>query len=291
MIKSMTGFGKANCEFGGKQITIEIRSLNSKQLDSNIRIPVLYKDKETEIRNLFSSRIERGKVELFVALENNTDINNVSINTSFVKKYYIRLKELSEELGIIDQTDLLSLVFKMPDAMITDIEVLEEPEWQTVKAAISAALDQVDEFRISEGLIIEKEFTNRIEKIKRYNLEIKKFESERIHLVKERIKKDMKELEATVNIDENRFEQELFFYIEKMDITEEKVRLMKHCDYFLESMNVKEANGKKLNFISQEIGREINTLGSKAMNADIQRIVVQMKDELEKIKEQLGNVL
>lgn len=287
----MTGFGKSGAEVPGKKIIIEIKSLNSKQLDLNTKLPWLYKEKESEIRNLISQKLDRGKIDLniyFDAIE--SEIVPV-INKAIVKNYYKQLKEISDELGIKSDDNILQTIMRMPDSMKTEKPELSEEEWVLVRTKLIDSVDQLDGFRMEEGKSLETDLIRCTGKILNYLEEIKKFEGERITRIRERMEGSLKEYIGTENIDKNRFEQELIFYFEKLDINEEKVRLKKHCEYFLEKIASEPPNGKILNFIAQEIGREINTIGSKANDASIQKFVVMMKDELEKIKEQTLNVL
>lgn len=290
-MKSMTGFGKATAEIPGKKVTVEVRSLNSKQLDLNLRLPYLYKEKELELRADISKQIERGKVDLTVYTEATLDSLPVAINKTLARTYYKELKALSDELDEVTP-NLLSLVVKMPDVMKAEREVVEldEAEWKQIKATVDKAIDSFQKFRDDEGRILSNEFTTRIGLIDNLLTNVIEMDAPRVENIRSRIKNSLAEVIEKEKIDQNRFEQELVYYIEKLDITEEKLRLKTHIDYFLNTM--KEAgSGRKLGFISQEIGREINTIGSKANDATVQKLVVQMKDELEKIKEQLLNVL
>jgi uncharacterized protein (TIGR00255 family) len=291
MMKSMTGFGKAVTEVSGKKINVEIRSLNSKQLDLNFRIPYIYKEKELELRSEVSKQVERGKVDVSIYLESIQDIAPAAINKTLARFYYAELKSLSEELKEKDQ-NLLPLVLKMPEVLKGEKEIVEldEAEWKEIKKAVDQAIDEFQKFRSDEGRTLAKEFKSRIAIIASLLQEVVKLDGLRITNIKERIKTNLAEAIDKEKIDQNRFEQELIYYIEKLDITEEKLRLKTHLDYF--SVTMEElAAGRKLGFITQEIGREINTIGSKANDSGIQKLVVQMKDELEKIKEQLLNVL
>ena len=290
-MKSMTGFGKATAEIPGKKVTVEVRSLNSKQLDLNLRLPYLYKEKELELRADISKQIERGKVDITVFTEATQDSLPVAINKTLAKTYYKELKALSDELGEGNQ-NLLAMVVKMPDVMKAEREVVEldEAEWKQIKATVDKAIDAFQKFRSDEGKTLSNEFTTRIGLIDNLLVEVVKMDAARVENIRSRIKNSLSEVIEKEKIDQNRFEQELVYYIEKLDITEEKLRLKTHIDYFLNTMN-EPASGRKLGFISQEIGREINTIGSKANDASVQKLVVQMKDELEKIKEQLLNVL
>lgn len=295
MIKSMTGFGKSILEMGAKKVTVEIKSLNSKQLDINTRIAGAFREKELEIRAELSRSIERGKVDFSIYIDNIGDMAVMAINKPLIRKYYSDLRELATELNEPEDLALLPIIVSLPDIIKAGREELDESEWQQLNKAIHEALGQFDAFRLHEGALLEKDMVNRVALILQLLKEVEPFEKRRIVLLRERMVRNQAEYrEANANtekFDENRFEQELFYFIEKLDITEEKVRLRKHCDYFGETLADPASNGRKLGFIIQEIGREINTLGSKANDADIQKIVVQMKDELEKIKEQLANIL
>ncbi len=291
MIKSMTGFGKSVVEIPQKKISIEIKSLNSKSLDLNARLPWLYKEKESEVRNIMSQKLDRGKIDLNINFDVlDTEIVPV-INKNVVKNYYLQLKEIAAELNLHTEDQLLSTIMRLPDALRTEKPELDEQEWKLVREKLIEAIDQLDAYRIEEGKSIETDLTGAIERIISFLRNIEEFEDDRIKKIREKLNASLTENVGTENIDRNRFEQELIFYLEKLDINEEKVRLRKHCEYFLEKTGAGEPNGKILGFISQEIGREINTIGSKANDASIQKLVVMMKDELEKIKEQLLNVL
>lgn len=291
MSKSMTGYGKAESELGNKKIIIEIKTLNSKLLDLNVRMPSVYRPKELEIRNLLSEKLERGKIELNINLEQSGDEATFTINKTLAKKYYEEVKQLALEIDQESFTSYLPIILKMPDVMKADKEDLSEEEWEVLQKTLTTALTQVDEFRNQEGAYLQKDISDRIHAILDLMLMVEPFESVRIDQIKLRIQKNLDGLQLDANIDQNRFEQELIYYLEKIDITEEKVRLKQHCDYFLETISGEGSLGKKLGFIAQEIGREVNTLGSKANEVNIQKIVIQMKDELEKIKEQLFNIL
>lgn len=289
MIKSMTGFGRAGGEFGDKKFVAEVKSVNSKNFDCNTRMPSSYKEKEIEIRRVLSSELDRGKIDFLFYYEDSGADRSVTIDKDLAKVYYSELNSLVDELEI-DSDNMLSVLMKMPDVMTTSRKDLGDEEWQAAMATIKEAVVQMDKFRRDEGATLEKDFRDRITTILDLLGKIVPFEGQRIEKLKARILGNLNELSG-VDIDQNRFEQELIFYLEKLDITEEKVRLETHCKYFLEVLDSNTSEGKKLGFISQEIGREINTIGSKANDADMQRFVVQMKDELEKIKEQLLNVL
>lgn len=289
--KSMTGFGKATKEIPGKKITVEIRSLNSKQLDLNLRMPYLYKEKELELRTEIGKQLERGKVDISIYTESTEETTPTSLNKTLAKAYYNELKSLSQELNESNE-NLLSIAVKMPDVLKAERETVEldEVEWKEVKDAVNKGIDAFQKFRDDEGKILQNELNNRISTIAQLLNEVLNLDAARVATIKNRIKNNLEEVIDINKIDQNRFEQELIYYIEKLDITEEKLRLKTHLDYFVETMK-EPAAGRKLGFISQEIGREINTIGSKANDAAIQKLVVQMKDELEKIKEQLLNVL
>ncbi len=291
----MTGYGKASAETDGKTISVEVRTLNSKQLDINARIPQVFREKELEIRIAIGRVLERGKVDFNLTSDSDAEISGSSINKALARQYHREILELAEELKAPVGDDLISSILKMPDVLRSDKESLGDEEWTAVKEAIDEALSQADRFRMEEGQLLEADMQKRIGLILGLLESVGPFEQARIRNLRERFERNSSEFIATrpgmENFDENRFEQEIFWYLERLDITEEKVRLKKHCDYFLETLKGNESNGRKLGFITQEIGREINTLGSKASDAEIQQIVVRMKDELEKIKEQLGNIL
>jgi uncharacterized protein (TIGR00255 family) len=291
MIRSMTGYGKSVLETPQKKISVEIRSLNSKQADLNTKVPWLYKEKEIEIRNLLSKKLERGKIDLFISFDIMDDELMPVINKASVKNYYRQLSEVSSELGIDPGVEALSIIMRLPEALKSEKPELTDEEWQMASKMINEALSLVDKYRIEEGKALEKDLSASVNKILDYLDSIAPYEGERIAKVREKLTASLKDSIGSENVDMNRFEQEIIFYLEKLDINEEKVRLRKHCDYFIETMNGKDSNGKMLSFIAQEMGREINTLGSKANDASIQKIVVTMKDELEKIKEQVLNVL
>jgi uncharacterized protein (TIGR00255 family) len=289
MLKSMTGFGKAECMLPARKLTIEIKSLNSKQIDTNTRLPAIYKEKDLEIRQLLSRHLERGKVECNIYYEV-IEGAAATINTMVIKDYLSQLKAVTDDHNI-DATDLLSAVMRLPDTVTSDRSELVEEEWEIVRNGLMDAIGEVNQFRTQEGAALQKDLSGCAGKIRKKLAEIDPFEAERIEKLKQRFNKSLEELKLSEDIDKNRFEQELLFYLEKLDINEEKVRLRNHLDFFNEILEKGSPNGKKLGFISQEIGREINTLGSKANHSEIQKIVVEMKDELEKIKEQLLNIL
>ena len=292
MIKSMTGFGKMTIETGNKKIVIEVKSLNSKQLDINLRIPNLYKEKEMEIRNLIKNWLERGKIDVCIYFDNSETEKAVSINSLVVEQYFKQMLEVANTLGVqINNNELLQTIMRFPDTLKQPSEELDEAEWLQLKAGTEKALEMTDLFRKREGEVLIKDILHRIDLIKAYAAEVPQYEGKRIEGVRQRLQEKMKEWQEIQNIDQNRMEQEIIYYLEKLDITEEKVRLANHCKYFVETVEKEEAPGRKLGFIAQEIGREINTMGSKANDHDIQKLVVRMKDELEKIKEQSLNVL
>jgi len=291
MIKSMTGYGKAVAEIPGKKISIEIKSLNSKSLDISTRLPWLYKEKEADIRAIINQKLDRGKIDFTI----NSDVIDNDIvplfNKEVVKGYFNQLKGIADELGIDTNEQLLPVILKLPDAMKTEKPDLSENEWLMVKTKIEEAIASLDLFRTEEGRSLEKDLKKSVTNILKLLDEVVIFEEERIENIRGKLRKALTDMELNESIDENRFEQELIYYLEKLDINEEKVRLKKHCEYLIEKIESTPPNGKILGFIAQEIGREINTLGSKANDASIQKIVVMMKDELEKIKEQSLNVL
>lgn len=291
MIKSMTGYGKAEMEVNNKKITIEIKSLNSKQIDINTRTPALYREKDIEIRKVISDRLVRGKVDFNIYVENLGEESNSKINEPILKGYYQHLQKISEDLGLPVDHSTLHAAMRLPDVVKTEYETLDEKEWDVIYKNILAAIDDIESFRVKEGLALEADITSNVKSIHSLLKEIEPFEKQRIETLKSRFSDNLETLRTSGNVDENRFEQELIFYLEKLDINEEKVRLTNHCEYFYETAASAESSGKKLGFISQEIGREINTIGSKANESNIQRIVVQMKDHLERVKEQLLNVL
>ncbi|HJD87007.1 YicC family protein [Empedobacter stercoris] len=286
MIASMTGYGKAVLELPEKKVTIEIRSLNSKTLDLNTRIPSFYREKELEIRNLISEKVQRGKIDFSMLVELNPAARNQSINAELIKSYMEEFKSITPN---VTDGELLPVIMRLPDVISYTQDDLNEEEWNQIRATIIEAINALNQFRLDEGKVLEKYLTLNLNNILELLTQVIPFEQERIETIKERFNKRLEELK--VDVDQNRFEQEMIFYLEKLDITEEKVRLKNHCEYFLKELAGIASNGKKLGFISQEIGREINTLGSKSNHSEMQKIVVQMKDELEKIKEQSLNIL
>ncbi len=282
----MTGFGKSVTQLPSKKITIEIKSLNSKNQDLNARIPSFYREKELELRNLIAQRLQRGKIDFSLYVELNGEETSTAINADVVKQYIKQLREVTPDA---DAVELLKMAIRLPDALKTEKDEIDEAEYQAILKGVEEALESIDKYRADEGQVLKEDFELRISNISKYLDEVKKIDPERMEGVRERLNKAVADLKTTV--DENRFEQELTYYLEKYDITEEKVRLRNHLEYFSKTLNSSDSNGKKLAFISQEMGREINTIGSKSNYAPMQQVVVRMKDELEKIKEQLLNVL
>jgi uncharacterized protein (TIGR00255 family) len=282
----MTGFGKASLQLPTKKITVEIKSLNSKGLDLNTRMPSVFREMELGLRNQISQRLERGKVDFSLYIEVTGEETTSKINVPIVKGYINQMKAV---IPNADETELMKMAVRMPDALKTERDEIDENEWKQIQTVIDEALENIANFRKDEGASLEKEFQLRIANINNLMNEAVSYDAERIETVKTRLRTALDELK--INVDENRFEQELIFYLEKYDITEEKVRLGNHLNYFLETLNGTEANGRKLGFITQEMGREINTMGSKSNHTEMQKLVVMMKDELEKIKEQVLNVL
>ncbi|PTN09926.1 YicC/YloC family endoribonuclease [Mangrovibacterium marinum] len=291
MIKSMTGYGKAEFETGNKKITIELKSLNSKQLDINSRLPMLYREKDLVIRKAISEKLIRGKIDFSLYIENLGTESNSAINESIVTAYFKQMSELQQKLGLPVSEQIMQNIMRLPDTVKTVYEELDENEWMAILQKIQSVIGMLDGFRVQEGNALEQDIRSNIADIQSLLSQIEPFEKQRIENVKTRIQDNLNEIALNGNMDKNRFEQELIYYLEKLDINEEKVRLTNHCSYFLETLDNTSDVGKKLGFIAQEIGREINTIGSKANESNIQRLVVQMKDALERIKEQLLNVL
>lgn len=290
----MTGYGKAEALVAGRVMTIEVKTLNSKTLDFNFKIPGYLRDREWEIRALLATTLERGKVDLYVSEESGPEETGYSINRGLAARYYRELAELAEELGLPAGQDTFTQVLRMPDVIRSGREELTGGDWEAIRQALAAAATQAAQFRLNEGAALAADITSRVLGILSLLAETGPFEQRRIVQVREKLLRELSALSPDLpgsGPDANRLEQELIYYLEKLDITEEKVRLEKHCRYFLETMQEKASQGKKLGFIVQEMGREINTIGSKASDADIQKLVVRMKDELEKIREQLGNIL
>jgi len=286
----MTGYGKAVAQLQGKTISIEIKSLNSKQLDLNLRLPTTLRDRESELRSTIAKTLERGKADIILTIDYSGSELPSSINRDLAISYYRELLSIAGELGA-SGSDLLAIAMKMPDVTRAVREDTGADEWEKIQLALGEALQHFDLFRLQEGELLKSDFSMRVQNIIRLLNEVEPFELSRNTALREKLRQSVAEFIDNNSLDSNRFEQEIIYYLEKLDITEEKIRLKKHCDYFLETMEEDTSNGRKLSFVSQEIGREINTLGSKANDASIQKLVVQMKDELEKIKEQLANIL
>jgi uncharacterized protein (TIGR00255 family) len=286
MIQSMTGFGKASLQLPSKKITVELKSLNSKGLDLNTRMPSIYREMELGLRNQLSQRLERGKIDFSLYIEVTGEDTSSKINVPIIKGYIAQMKAIMPHA---DEVELMKMAIRMPDALKTEREEIDENEWKEIQKVIDQALENMAQFRKDEGVSLEKEFLHRIANIMTLMNDAVAYDAERIETVKNRLRTAIEDLQLAV--DESRFEQELIFYLEKYDITEEKVRLENHLNYFIETLSGTEANGRKLGFITQEMGREINTMGSKSNHTEMQKLVVMMKDELEKIKEQVLNVL
>lgn len=290
MIQSMTGFGKAIAELDKRKVTVEVKSLNSKQLDLSVRMPNLYKENEMAIRNLLSRTLERGKVDFLIYVENIGTETTSQINQNVVEAYHKQITESAQKLEVDAPKDWFQVLLRMPDVLKYEAQEADIEEWESVMKVVNEALKQMQDFRRQEGTMLQKLFEEKIAKISDLLIQIEPYEMERVDKVKSRIMEALQKIEG-FDYDKNRFEQEMIYYIEKLDINEEKSRLTNHLKYFLETMKAGSGQGKKLGFITQEIGREINTMGSKSNHADMQQIVVRMKDELEQIKEQVLNVL
>jgi uncharacterized protein (TIGR00255 family) len=288
MLQSMTGFGKASGTFNGMKVTIEIRTLNSKSFDLYLKVPNYFKEKEVPMRKMLGDSLHRGKVEAIVTLEHIGDVSDYEINSSLAKKYYESLSQLADEVGG-SKENLIATVARMPEVLVGKENEMSDSDWVALEKLLQEAIAKLIEFRNQEGESLFQDLQNRINEIDRLLGEVPQYEEERITKIRERMAGALEEIDQ--NSDANRFEQELIYYIEKLDVSEEKVRLNNHLNYFVETLNQDKPVGKKLGFISQEIGREINTLGSKAQHAELQKIVVDMKDNLEKIKEQVLNTL
>ncbi len=290
MIQSMTGFGKSVIELPHKKITVEIKSLNSKQLDLSTRVPQPYRELEMEIRSEIAKRLERGKVDFLVYCENIGKESSTHLNLPVLEGYHQQIQEASTRLGVAVPTDWFSVLLRMPEALNTESQTIDEEELNALRRGVDEAITRLEEFRAQEGKMLQHLFEEKIANIANLLLEVEPYEKERIEKIKGRIVDALTKID-NFDYDKNRFEQEMIFYIEKLDINEEKHRLDNHLKYFIETLNSGKGQGKKLGFISQEMGREINTLGSKSNHAEMQRIVVRMKDELEQIKEQVLNVM
>lgn len=292
MLISMTGYGKAEVEFGSKKIIAEIRSLNSKQLDLSVKIPSIYREVEMDIRSLVSQQLVRGKVDFQVFYENTADSTVVPINSEVFASYYNQLIALSEKHNIaINEEPIIQTILRLPEVLKVQKEDTSDAEWNAVKELAGKVIQQINNYRAQEGSVLEKDITMRVNLIVDLLDKVEPYEKQRILDVRTRLSENLAGLSKDLKLDSDRFEQEVIYYLEKLDVTEEKVRLRNHCKYFIDTVNLDEPVGRKLGFIAQEMGREINTLGSKANNAEIQKIVVMMKDELEKIKEQVLNIL
>lgn len=291
MIQSMTGYGKVVVAFKDKKINAEIKSLNSKQLDLQTRIAPLYREKEMEIRQMIAATLERGKVDFSLWIEKDTGVDATPVNAALVENYYQQLKEVATKVGIPEPEDWMYTLTRMPDVLTrTEQEVLSEEEWAAARQAVEGAIGALVDFRKQEGAALERKFAEKLDNIERLMAEIEPYEKSRVEKIRQRIVDGLQQIPG-VDYDKNRLEQELIYYIEKLDISEEKQRLANHLKYFRETMQNGNGQGKKLGFIAQEMGREINTTGSKSNQAEMQNIVVQMKDELEQIKEQVLNAL
>jgi uncharacterized protein (TIGR00255 family) len=289
MIQSMTGYGKAELNLTNANFTIEVRSLNSKQIDANVKMSSIYRDKEIGLRKLLSEKLQRGKIELSIWRESSDSSAKYTLNTKLIKEYFSQIQQVTHSLSI-NSSDIMPSLLKMPEVLVKGEEKTEINEWEEIAKGIDIAISNILQFRLDEGEKLEADITLRINKLSALLVDIDPFAKARIEKVKKSLTDKLVEID-TKNIDKNRFEQELIYYLEKQDITEEQVRLDAHLSYFIKTMKADAPNGKKLGFIGQEIGREINTIGSKSSDAEMQKIVVEMKDELEKIKEQLLNIL
>lgn len=291
MIRSMTGYGKSVADIQHQKLMVEIRTLNSKQLDINMRVPQSFREKEIELRAMLREQLQRGKIDFSISSESSENRVGPVLNKTLAHHYYSQLKAFAKEIGSEEREDFLTLITRFPDIFAADQTVLAVDDWRALREVVKDAMDKVTLFRAHEGSVLEKDFRQRIATILQLLSQVDVFEKARVERVKERIIKSLNENISDIHYDKNRLEQEMIYYLEKLDVTEEKIRLKKHCDYFLEVLDSEETVGKKLAFVLQEIGREINTLGSKSNDADMQKIVVLMKDELEKVKEQMLNIL
>jgi uncharacterized protein (TIGR00255 family) len=292
MLHSMTGYGRATRTFNDRSITIEVRALNSKMTDIRFKMPYNYKEKELELRRILTEQAERGKIDVAITIKSLSGEDDFALNHELFRKYYKEIKGLTHELDM-PASDLLSAILRLPNIVGTDEEGVADEEWDIAQQTLSDAIKEFKVFRMTEGGAMEKDLRERIANILKLLLAITPHEKDRIVKLRQRLRQNLEEFLGKENVDENRFEQEVLFYLEKIDVTEEKVRLEQHCRYFVETLNDKKntSKGRTLNFISQEIGREINTLGSKAYSSDVQHLVVQMKDELEKVKELVANLV
>ena len=287
----MTGYAKRSCLLGDKKYTIEIKTLNSKQMDANVKVPAILRSKDLEIRSMLN-QLERGKVDCILTEESGSDTASATLNADLLRERFTQAKQVAYSLHLdFEENDLFCTLLRQSELWESDTTTeMPDEQWEQLRKCIQEAIDEVGTFRLQEGEVLQKDFEKHVDAIEQFSHQVPSYEAERVEVAKERIRKYLADAEVK-NVDENRFEQELIYYLEKLDITEEKVRLQKHIDYFRTTMRGSDCNGKKLGFIVQEMGREINTTGSKANHVEIQRLVVQMKDELEKIKEQLGNIL
>ena len=291
MLLSMTGYGRATKSIGEKKITLEVRSLNSKFTDVRFRIPSNYREKENDMRRIISDRAKRGKIDINIDVESMDGESGFSLNAPLFKKYYTELTKIGKELGA-ETEDLMAAILRIPNVVGSGENSISKEEWQVLKETLHEALDRFEEYRKNEGAVMANDLEMRTKNIQAALTEVNPFETTRIERLRTRLRQNLEEFLGKENVDENRFEQEIIFYLEKIDITEEKVRLEQNCKYFLEELKTKkQQKGRKLSFISQEMGREINTLGAKAYSAEIQKLVVDMKDDLEKIKEQIANAV
>lgn len=291
MLLSMTGYGKASCEYSDKKIAVEIKSLNSKAMDINTRIPFIYREKDIELRNIISQRLIHGKADLIISIDDFSTKSAVQVNTALMGKYCEQMVEASKSLNIPLPENMMEVLLRLPDVMHSENSVLDENEWKQVIKCLDQALNQFDIFRHQEGAALQQMFIEKLDIIENLLAQIEPYETERIEKIRTRLTENLDKIKEKTAIDPNRLEQEMIFYLEKLDINEEKVRLTNHIRYFRETMENEVAPGKKLGFIAQEMGREINTLGSKSNHSEMQIIVVKMKDQLEQIKEQVLNVL
>jgi uncharacterized protein (TIGR00255 family) len=291
MLRSMTGYGKTEVSLSDKNVIIEIKSLNSKNLDASVKVPTIYREKELEIRQMISKELERGKIDCTIYYDLNEGVTPAFINEDIFKSYHKSLKKLAEETGIPAGEEMISAILRLPDTIKYEKPSLDENEWELNKNGIKEALNQLNEFRVQEGNSMKNDLDSWLKNIEDNLERVEPYENERIVRIRERIEKNLGEMVSKDAIDNNRLEQEMIYFLEKLDISEEKTRLGNHLRYFRETMDLNDSIGKKLSFISQEMGREINTLGSKANDSDIQHLVVIMKDDLEKIKEQIANIL
>ena len=287
----MTGFGKAECASEQRKFIIELRTLNGKQADVTMKLPGMYKDREAELRNELLAQLQRGKIELYVNMEGGADETTTQFNEIAIVSYYRQMADIAKRNRITLPTDIISAIVRLPDALKPERQEPDEREWQMVLEGIMRAVQQANSFRQQEGQAIQEDIASRIQLIEAHIAEVERHEPQRMELIRNRLRQNLIEYVGENTIDQNRFEQELIYFLEKIDVNEEKVRLRNHCAYFVETMREGDGVGKKLGFIAQEMGREINTIGSKANNAEMQQIVIRMKDELEKIKEQVMNVL